>query len=446
MKHRKPPWLKLFVKLLTARPESRIEVFKLAAACGDVVKTFGKPSAYFFNHPEAIRHIFTHHEPNFTKEGSSYQRLESCIGKGLLTNFGSRWKAMRDEVQPQFHYKHLVPYLPLIGQTTKAFLDDWQDRVDTTVDIVHEMSKLVLQISSITLFAADVHAKSEAAIPYIRLMNEHIISAAFPGAHLPLPSYRKYHIAQNFIDKLTVAMLNAPHPYASQLQAALKNLWLSEDLTDDERQRRIDEAKNFIIAGHETTAAALSWALYLLSKHPDCLSKILDEIDKVLLDDIPTLEQLDQLTYTEMVINETLRLYPPIWIIERRVIDDDIVQDYFVPAKSKALMCIYTLHRHKEFWPDPEKFDPERFNSTNRQHRHKYAYIPFGAGPRVCIGKQLAMLMMKSILPMLLQRFHIAIDPEFTDELDELVTLKPKNPMWNVIRSRADRTSCDKDA
>lgn len=436
MKHRKPPWLKLFFKLLMEHPANRLEVFTIGASCGEIIKSLGLPCVYLINNPDAVKYILTTNEKNYTKKGGSYQRLETCLGKGLLTNYGDAWKDMRDTVQPDFHYKHLVPYQPIIAKTTQNFLDDWNTRDNTTIDVVHEMSKLVLEISAITLFGADVQEKAEEAIPIIRALNDHVVTALFPNTPLPLPRYRRFDQARNFIDNLTTAILNSPHPYAAEIKPALKCLWLSPEVEAAEQQRRLDEAKNFMIAGHETTAAALSWTLYLLSKNPDCYAKILDEIDSVLNNQPPTLEQLDSLTYTEMVLNESLRIYPPIWIIERIVIEDDVVQNYLIPSKGKVLMCAYTLHRDPAHWPNPEKFDPERFNPTNRQQRHKYAYLPFGAGPRVCIGKQLAMLMMKTILPMLLQRFTIAIDPHFTGEIEALVTLKPKTNMMAVIKRK----------
>lgn len=436
LKHRKPPWLKLLFRLLKDHHTNRLETFAIVASCGDIVKTLGRPSVYHINSPEAVKHVLTTNQKNYTKQGSSYQRLETCLGKGLLTNSGDTWKEMRDAVQPDFHYKHLTPYQPIVAKTTQNFLDTWSTRENTTIDFVHELSKLVLEISAIALFGADVQEKTEEAIPLIHAMNDHVVSTLFPNAPLPLRRYRRFNQARNFIDNLTTEALNDPHPYAADVKPALKCLWISPEVNDVEQHRRLGEAKQFLIAGHETTAAALSWTLYLLSKNPDCYAKILDEIDSVLNNEAPTLEQLDSLTYTEMVLNESLRIYPPIWIIERMVIEDDVVENYFIPSKGKVLICVYTLHRDPANWPDPEKFDPERFNATNRQHRHKYAYIPFGAGPRVCIGKQLAMMIMKTVLPMVLQRYTIAIDPEFTGEIEALVTLKPKTKMTGVVIAR----------
>ncbi len=408
----------------------------MAASCGDIVRCIGRPSPYLINSPEAIKHIFITNESNYTKEGSSFKRAKSALGCGLLTNSGAEWKASRDATQSQFHYKHLTPYLPAIAEKTTEFLDSWEERANTTVDLVHEMSTLVFEISAMTLFGADVHKEVNATIPMIRFMNDRLIKTLFINTKLPLPKYRRYHRYYNILNNLMVQMLCEPHPYAADLKPALDAFWYTPGLDEAEKQRRLDEAKNFMIAGHETTAAALSWTLYLLAKNPDCYAQLQHEIDTVLDDSSPTLEQLDQLPYTEMVINEAMRLYPPIWVIERVAIDDDIVSNYLIPKNSIVLICPYTIHRHPAHWNNPEEFNPENFNDENRRQRHKNAYIPFGTGPRVCIGKQLAMLMMKTILPMLLQRFRIGIHPHFEVDIDPLVTLKPATEIPNLILPR----------
>jgi cytochrome P450 len=347
---RKAPWLKLLMKLWTTTIEDRTHFFRIAAATGDIVRIpLGRCSTFIINDPEALSHILVHNESNYTKNGFSNQRLEPFLGAGLLTNSGEAWQVMRQQVQRQFYHKMIIQYLPLITNTTEKLLNSWSTRPGKTVDIVTEMSKLLLEITTITLFGADIHQHTATAIPHIRSANSYIVNGRFLNSSIPTPKNRRYRRGKDFINEVMREILNPPHNDTNQHEAALRCLWNQPQDTPEEQERNLGEAKNFLIAGHETTATALSWALYLLSKHPAIHRELLAEIDSVLNGNVPTLQQLDQLELTMMVIEETLRLYPPIWIFDRAAINEDIIGNYRVPAKSIVMIVPYTLHRHPKY-------------------------------------------------------------------------------------------------
>lgn len=436
-KRRKAPWLKLVFKLWGTKIQNRTDFFRIAAATGDIVRIpLWRASSFIINDPDAISHILVHNETNYLKNRHSFRRLEPFIGTGLLTNSGEAWKAMRHQVQRKFYHKYLTQFIPIIADTTQKQLDHWSLRTGTTLDLVDEMSKLILEITSITLFGADVHHQAKTAIPLLRSANEYFLSGASLKYRLPTFKNRRYHRAKQFIDQLTLRALQPPYPYADQIEPALQCLWSQATDSAEQQNQHLGEAKNFLLAGHETTATTITWALYLLSKHPNILAELLTEIDTVLGKSPPTLETLDQLELTTMVIEETLRLYPPIWIFDRLAINNDNVGEFELPAKSVVMIVPYTLHRHPRYWTNPEEFNPQRFNKRQPQTHPKNAYLPFGAGPRVCIGKQLAMMMMKTVLPMILQRYELTINPTLTVGIEPLVSLKPDQPIPMTLKLR----------
>lgn len=426
---RKAPWFKLLFKLITTRLEDRIDILKLAIGVGDIVRIPGKRHTFIINDPTAVAHILAQNESNYTKVGGGFQRVEHYLGPGLITNSGEAWQTMRHQVQREFYYKNITQFLDPVVSTTENLLNDWTLRAGETVNIVSEMTKHVLAITGLTLFGADIHRYTPEVVKQIRAANWYVINGYFLNSRITTPKKRNYLQGRQLLDDMIREMLNPPHTQHEHMEPALRCLRNQPEDSPEEQDRHLYEAKNFLIAGHETTAASLTWALYLLSKHPAILEELLHEIDTVLNGNAPSLEDLDKLELTTMVIEEALRLYPPIWILDRVAIADDVISNYHVPANSVVVIGTYTLHRHPKYWTDPETFNPYRFRKNNPNRHTKYAYIPFNIGPRVCIGKHLALLMMKTILPMILQRFKLTIDPKLDVGVEPLVTLKPDIPI-----------------
>lgn len=438
-KVRKAPWVKLLFKLWTKKIQDRRHFCTIAASCGDIVRIpLGSKSTFIINDPEAISHILVHNESNYVKNPHSNARLEPFIGPGLLTNSGEAWRETRHEVQRELYYKNITQYVPFMTNIVQKHLNSWTKQLGNTVDLVHDMSKLVFDISAMALFGADVQGLSHDIIPQLHASNKYFVSGLLLKTSIPTPKNRQFRKTKKIIDDLINDLLNTPQPYDNQLSAALKSFRNSPGDSDEVKCRHLNEAKHFILAGHETTATALTWALYLMSKHPDTLQQVISEIDSVFNGQIPSLDKLDKLEFTTMVIDETLRLYPSLWIFDRAAIHDDIVCNYHVPAKSIMIICPYTLHRNPKYWTNPDQFDPQRFNKNNRAHHPKNAYIPFGSGPRVCVGKHLGLMIMKIAITMILQQFDLIIDPKLDIQAEPLITIKPNEPIPLKIRCRSN--------
>ncbi len=199
-------------------------------------------------------------------------------------------------------------------------------------------------------------------------------------------------------------------------------------------QQLRDEVMTLFLAGHETTAVALSWTLYLLSQHPEVEAKLRSELDEVLGGRAPTLSDLPQLAYTRMVLDESLRLYPPAWVTERKALSEDEISGFHIPAGTTVVISPYATHRHPQFWPDAEIFDPERFQAGCSAGRPRYAYFPFGGGPRQCIGNSFALLEAQIILAAIIQRYRLEFAPGWKVMPEPLVTLRPKGGLWMMVK------------
>lgn len=439
-KPRRAPWFKLLITLWLEmhlrNAKNPLDLFRAAARVGDYGRNPWLRASHFINDPDAVAQILLTNEPNYTKLNSHYEVIESLLGPGLLSSSGDAWKKTREQTRCQFYQDPIAQTYTTVLEITQRSLDQWAKREGETIDVVPEISKILLEIASMSLFGADVQADSSTAIPEIRFANWYMVKSKFVNFKLPTSANRHFRRARSFLDSLVKKMLNspsAPHHKHEPLLQCLKN---RANETPENQFRNLSEAKNFLIAGHETTGASLTWTLYLLSKHPKILHQVQEEIDTVLQGKSPTFEQLDKLELTQRVILESLRLYPPVWVIDRRVVSDDVLGPYRIPAKSTVIISPYVLHRHPKYWRDPESFNPERFNKNNCEKHHKFAYIPFGMGPRVCIAKNFGQLMMQTILPMILQRFELCIDPTLEIGLEPLITLKPDAPIPLKLKLR----------
>ncbi len=442
---RRAPWFKLLIALWSEmylrNAKNPLDLFRAAARVGDFGRNPWLRSSHFINDPDAVARILLTNEPNYTKLNSHYEVIESLLGPGLLSSSGDAWKKTREQTRCQFYQDPITQTYTTVQEITERSLDQWAKREGETIDLVPEISKILLEIASMSLFGADVQSYSNKAIPEIRFANWYMVKSKFVNFKIPTSANRHFRRARNFLDSLVQKMLNsasAPNHKHEPLLQCLKN---KPNETPENQFRNLSEAKNFLIAGHETTGASLTWTLYLLSKHPKILQQVQKEIDTVLQGKSPTFEQLDLLEHTQRVIQESLRLYPPVWVIDRRVVEDDVLGPYRIPAKSTVIISPYVLHRHPKYWSDPETFNPERFNKKNPEKHHKFAYIPFGMGPRVCIAKNFGQLMMQTILPIILQRFELCIDPTLEVGLDPLITLKQDAPIPLKIKLKTSLKS-----
>jgi cytochrome P450 len=364
------------------------------------------------------------------------------LGEGLLTSEGEFHLRQRRLAQPAFHRQRIASYAVTMVEYTDRACDQW--RAGETRDIAREMMRLTLAIAGKTLFDADVESEAdeigEALTTTFALFNRLSLPFAQLLDRLPLPATRRFQKARQRLDATVYRIINERHAVAVDRGDLLSMLIAARDeegdgsgMTDEQLR---DEAMTIFLAGHETTANALAWTWYLLSRHPEIEARFHAEVDDVLKGGLPTAEDFPRLRYTEMVLAESMRLYPPAWIIGRRALGDYQINGYMIPARSILLMSQYLTHHDERFFPDPFRFDPERWTTEARESRPKFSYFPFGGGPRLCIGESFAWMEGALVLATIGRRFRMRLAPGHPVELQPLVTLRPKHGMRMILDAR----------
>ncbi len=437
METKTPPWLRPLLHRLFLPKRDAIEFMQQLVKYEDVIRLPVLTPSLLVNDPAAVHHILLSNQKNYTKVKTSYSRLASLVGPGLLTTSGDDWQERRDLYQPKFHGKNLQQYENIVQRCTDHLIAVWDKKSGKQINVTNEMLSLGMNIMTQAFLGIDITDRSLDLVHVVHFLNQ-FAARKFPiFKWIPTVRNLRYHIHTKFFDRYLLDTLkNSPKVTEEPLLVDL----LRKDeqgnfLRSDEYI--LGEAKNFFVAGHETTGNALSWALYLLVKNPYSLQIVQDEIDNVIGTGKPTFENIENLTYLEMVILETLRLYPPIWLITRRAIEEDNLAGYKVPANMSVNIITYLLHRHPQYWNQPDIFYPERFLPEASKNRPKTAFIPFGFGPRVCIGRQFAMMNMKMILARLIQSYRFSLPKsDYTVAALPLITLKAEQGIRLRIQSR----------
>ena len=414
---------------------------EIARQYGDVAGVrFGSEWVFLLNHPDYIKDVLVTNSRLFHK-GRGLEKAKRVLGDGLLTSEDPLHLRQRRLAQPAFHKQRVTAY----GDTMIAYAGqisaDWQD--GATLDIAHEMMRLTLAIVGKTLFDTDVTGETDeigqALTDLISLFTLFMLPFSDLLEKLPIPPTRRFLAARSRLDSTIYRMVNERRATGEDKGDLLSMLLLAQDNEGDgggmsDRQVR-DEAMTIFLAGHETTANVLTWTWYLLSKNPTAEARLHHELDRVLGGRPPTVADLPALPYTERVLAESMRLYPPAWIVGRRALADYPVGPYVVPAGSVVLMSQYLMHHDARYFPDPERFDPDRWTPQARESRPKFSYFPFGGGPRLCIGEAFAWMEAELLLASLAQHWQMRLAPDQTVELQPLVTLRPKGG----LRMRLER-------
>ncbi|MEO0565561.1 MAG: cytochrome P450, partial [Chloroflexota bacterium] len=352
---------------------------------------------------------------NYIK-GPLMDKVRTAAGNGLFTSEGDFWRRQRRLMQPGFHRQRIATFGGIMVEETDALILDWSTRTAPfTLD--NDMTRLALRIVARALFTtslteADLVIVRETITPLLEEINRRARRPFSLRERLPLPENRAFDDNLTRIDALIHHIIttrrNADETYDDLLQMLI-------DIVDEDTGERMtdaqlrDEVITLFVAGHETTATALTWVFKLLADHPDVLARLQAEVDSVLGQRPPTAADYPNLPYTLAVFEETMRLYPPLRGIVRYALKDDVVGGYPVPAGSNVIVPLYALHRHPDFWPDPETFDPTRFLPEQSAGRHRFAYLPFGMGPRFCIGAPFARLEATLALARITQQ--VTVDP-----------------------------------
>src|SRR5438552_7524813 len=368
---------------------------------------------YFLNHPDLIEAVLARNYQNFSKD-HVIRKSRWFFGEGLLTNEGESWLRQRRLSQPAFHRDRIASYARIMTGYASQMLDSWKQ--DETLDIHQEMMQLTLRIVVRALF--NVEAEQIGAISTalnVMMRNSTGIRLLLPPAarYLPTPAMIEFRRAVRQLDKTVYAIIRAHRQNQSDTGDLLSMLMQARDEDGSrmsDKQLR-DEVMTFLLAGHETTALSLSWAWYLLSENPEAENKLHHELARVLDGKNPSFEDLPRLCYTEAVVKESMRLYPPAWSLARTAAEDFEIGGYLVPAGSNVVMSQWIMHRDPRFFPSPEQFDPGRWFEEHTQRLPRFAYFPFGGGPRSCVGASFAMMEATLLLAAIAQRFRLRMVP-----------------------------------
>ena len=401
----------------------------------------GQRHDYLINHPDYIKAVLLAGEDVMLR---SFPRpLKRLLGSGLLTVQGEAHRCQRQLLQPMFHQNQIAHCAALISEQSARFSENWRD--GQTLDVSAEMLRLTMLVIMQALVNQDVEDQAAKIGELLRAVLEMTHKNRVPFldeffSKLPLPSVTRYHRARAQLDTLMCGMIaerkEATHARADFLteMLQLRDPGSGERLLTDEQVR--DEAMTMFAAGHETIGTSLAWTWHLLAQHPEVEEHLHHEVDTVLAGQTPHSKDLCRLPYTGMVLAESMRIYPPVWLMVRRPVQDFPLGDFVVPAGSYIHVSQYLTHRDPRFFPHPEKFDPERWTPQSIAERPKYSYFPFGAGSRRCIGESFARMEGILMLATIAQRWQFRSVPDHPVELKPFVTLHPRFGLKMTAHSR----------
>ena len=426
------------------RPTNPILLFEhLAQEYGDVAHyKIGRHHIVFLNHPEYIREVLVVQNDNFIKE-RTVQRTKMLLGEGMITSEGPQHRAQRQTAQPAFHRQRIPEYAGIMVEEAAQMRNSW--RAGEQRDIAIDMMHLTLNVVARTLFATDLRDEaSELADAINRIMRLYNFLVMLPAAewlvHMPPPGLAEFLKARQRIDAVVYRMI-AAHRRRGRDSGSLLDLMLAASPEADaiSEQALRDQVITIFLAGYETVANALVWTWYLLAQNPECELRLREEVDAVLQGRLPTVEDVPRLRYAEMVIAESMRLYPPAWAMGRYARSDFHLGDYFLPAKTTVLISQFITHRDPRYFPDPLRFDPNRFTAEAKSARTKFTYFPFGAGVRQCIGEAFAWMGGVLLLATLAQKWKLSLVPGHRVEPQPLITLRSKYGMRMQIEETVRR-------
>src|SRR5260221_8273819 len=436
-----PPWHTATWNTIKFARQTLSFLQELREHYGDLVTlpTIVGPWTLVF-HPDGVRHVVQENHFNYRKGGISHQVLRLTLGNGLLTNNGESWLHQRRLIQPVFHRERIAAFGRLMAESALAWTEETTIDTQQPLDLFQEMSGLTLSIVCQALFGTDMLVHKERVFQATSTINRLEAQAFYVPGLLSLPTPQRHRLFEARNTLYTVA----DELIAKRRQASTENDLLTmllqardeetgEGMTDEQVR---DEAVTLMAPGQETTSHALCRTLVLLAEHPDIEARLQQEYQQVLGGRAPQIEDLPQLKLSRMVLEESMRLYPPAWVFARSAIDEDEIGGYSIAKGGYVLMFPATTNRHPTFWDRPDVFDPERFEPARAAGRHRFAYFPFGGGPRVCIGNQFALTEAQLILARIRPRYQFHLLPGARVVPDPLITLRPRGGLLMTIHRK----------
>lgn len=416
---------------------------------GDVVALRLLPgiTTHLITHPDGVEHVLKRNQKNYRKPDSFIRPVSLLAGRGLLTNEGESWLRQRRLAQSAFHRKRLAALAVLMARSAELTVQRWAERQvqepAPVIDVLGEMTRLTLGIASQALFSIDYSDDADRVGPAVRIAFEYLnyqMNSPFAlPVRIPTQRNRRFLNARRTLDKLVYDLIRE-RKHTSEHRGDLLSMLM--DARDEETGEGMsdtqlrNEVLTLLIAGHETTSAALAWTWYLLALHPGAESRLHAELTSVVGGRTPTAADLSTLPYTRMVFEEAFRLYPPAWGQPRQAVNEDRIGGYRIPAGALITLSQWVTHRHPDFWENADAFVPDRFAPERSAGRPAFAYFPFGGGARGCIGSSFALMEAQIILATLAQHFRLELVPGYPVKRDPTFTLRPRGGLLMRLRAR----------
>lgn len=415
---------------------------------GIVLIAYPTESAVLVARPDYLEYLFHTNHKNYDKQTPRWETLRQLWGYGLLTADGDLWRRQRQRLQPAFHTECLQNFAVITVDEARKMARAWMAGPrDQPRDLYPDMLQVALRTVTRAMFGADIESRAEQIVRAVTETHDYINPVSVPNLlRLPIPvrrylvpGFRRFHDGLSTIHRVFDEIVRAR---AAETDSRSDLLGLIMTATDEESAERMsleqlhDEMISILYAGHETTGIGTTWTWYWLSQRPDVQRELHAELDRVLGGRPPTFADLPQLNYVRMVFQESMRLTPPIWAIERRAREADVIDGYAVPRNAMVIMSPYVMHRHPDYWPNPDEFDPLRFTPEEEAKRPQYVYFPFGGGPRRCVGLKVGMLEGQLMLATLAQAFTVRLKPGHVAVPGPRVNMPPKGGMPMLLEPR----------
>jgi cytochrome P450 len=432
----------LIGSILEIMPDPAGFLLRMAHEYGSLARyRLGSLTMNQVNHPAGVQHVLLDNNHNYFK-GNNWEAMRQVSGNGLLTSEGNFWRSQRRLMQPAFHRQRIAGFAGIIVRRAQDMLDRWEVAADNgaPIDISQEFSALTMTIIMDAMFSSRIRAHTQEVNRAIAFLLEDInfrfIVPFYPKLNVPTLRNLRARRELAVIDQVIYQIIQERRSSREQTEDLLGMLMEAKDEDSGEamtdRQLR-DEVITIFVAGHETTAVLLAWLFHALAQHTTVQEQLHAEVDQALNGRLPGLVDLPTMPYLRMVIDETLRLYPPAWITNRECREEDEICGYRIPAGEIVAISPYVMHRLPEYWETPERFDPQRFNPQHADERPRFTYLPFGAGPRQCIGNNFALLEAQLIIATLTQRVRLTSIPGKVVKINPVVTLRAKDGIWMKV-------------